>query len=267
MKAAAYLPFFLGVAALLPLGAAAQTKVTLASIPESIPAVKPDGTISTPDRPGFRVEVLRAAGKACNASVEFQPVPWQRVLEMVKNGAVDGGFSASWSEERASYGVFPLKNGVPDPARAMKGYSYSLYVHPESRLSWDGKAIGGSERKVIVERGSAGVSLAGRLGLEPVEASGYANMVRMLAEKRAHGLVAVDVHVEKVLVDNPKLAASIRELQPPLEAKHGYVMFGKAFYQANKAVADCMWKSIGDIRAKPSYRELVRSYNNGEFVE
>lgn len=257
----------LAVAALVTGEADAQTRVMLATIPESIPAVRPDGTISTPDRPGFRVEVLRAAGKACGATVEFFPAPWQRVLESVKTGAVDGGFSASWSEERAAYGVFPMKNGAPDPALAMKGYTYSLFVHPQSPLSWDGQAISGSNRKVIVERGSAGIAIAKKFGLEPVEASGYANMVKMLAEKRAGGLVAVDVHVERVLADNPQLAAKIKELEPALESKHGYLMFGKAFYQTNKSLADCLWKNIGEIRAKPAYKDLVRSYNNGEFVE
>ena len=256
-----------GLSGLFASPVAAQTRMSLVTIPESIPAVRPDGSISTPDRPGFRVEVLRAAGKSCNATVSFVPAPWQRAMELVKSGTVDGAFSASWSEERETFGAFPVKNGTPDPAKAMKGYSYSLFVHPDSKLRWDGKAVTGSERKVIVERGSAGIALATRLGLEPVEASGYANMVRMLVEKRAQGLVAVDVHVDRVLADDPRLGSSVKELQPALEAKHGYVMFGKPYYQANKALVECFWKSLAEIRAKPAYKELVRSYNNGEFVE
>lgn len=261
--ALAFIPLLVAIS---PAGA--QTKMTLVTIPEAIPAVRPDGTITTPDRPGFRVEILRAAGRQCGLSVGFMPVPWQRALELVKTGSADGAFSASWSEERAVYGVFPRRaSGEPDPAKAMKGYTYSLFVHPESRITWNGKTISGSDRRVIVERGSAGVGLATKLGMEPLEVSGYLNMVRMLAEKRAQGMVAIDTHAERVLADNPKLAASVREVQPALDARHGYVMVGKEYYKANTAAVECFWKALAEIRSKPGYQELVKSYNNGEFLE
>lgn len=246
----------------------AQVRVTLATIPESIPAIRPDGSQNSNERPGFRVEVLRAAGKTCGTTVNFMPVPWQRALELVKSGSVDGAFSASWSPERAAFGAFPLRNGVIDPTKAMKGYTYNLYVHPGSRLTWDGKAVStNGGRKVIVERGSAGAELATRLGLEAVPVSGYLNMVRMLAERRADGLIGIDVHVEKQLAESPPLAASVKEVTPPLEARHGYVMFSKAFHTAHTALAECMWGALADIRSKPAYRELVKSYQNGEFAE
>lgn len=258
----------LGLLTLAAQVSTAQVRITLATIPESIPAVRPDGSLNPNERPGFRVEVLRAAGKTCGTTVNFMPVPWQRALELVKSGSVDGAFSASWSEERATFGAFPLRNGAPDPSKAMKGYTYNLYVHPGSRMNWDGKAISASGgRKVIVERGSAGVDLATRLGLEPVPVAGYANMVRMLAERRADGLIGIDVHVEKQLAESPQLAPNVKEVTPPLEARHGYVMFSKTFHAAHAALAECMWKALGDIRSKPAYRELVKSYQNGEFAE
>ena len=250
--------------------AGAQVRITLAAIPEAIPAVRPDGSLNPNERPGFRVEVLRAAGKTCGTTVNFMPVPWQRALELVKSSSVDGAFSASWSEERATFGAFPMRNGVPDPAKAMRGYTYNLYVHPASRLGWDGKALTaptGSSRKVIVERGSAGVDLAARLGLEPVQVSGYANMVRMLAERRADGLVGIDVNVERQLAESPQLTPQVKEVTPPLETRHGYVMFSKTFYAGQPALSECMWKALADIRSKPAYRELVKSYQNGEFSE
>ncbi|GAA5172016.1 hypothetical protein GCM10025770_37610 [Viridibacterium curvum] len=241
--------------------------MTLATIPESIPAMTTDGTMTNPDRPGFRVEILRSAGNQCGVSVNFVTAPWRRVLEQVKTEAVDGAFSASWSAERAQYGVFPLKGGVPDPARAMKGYSYILYLHPESKLSWNGRTVEGSNRKVIVERGAAGVDIAIKLGLEPLENTGYATMLRMLARRRAEGLIAIESHVNEILAANPELVAEVKAQQPPLESLYGYVMFNKGFYQANTALVECFWKALGDIRSKPAYRELVKSYNDGKFLE
>ena len=65
-------------------------RITLASTPEAIPAVQPDGSIVTPERPGYRVEVLRSAGRQCGADVKFAAVPWKRALDMVRNGGADG---------------------------------------------------------------------------------------------------------------------------------------------------------------------------------
>lgn len=243
--------------------------ITLATIPNRIPAVRPDGRIDNPERPGFRVEILRSAGKQCGVGVNFAPVPWVRALDMVKNGGADAAFSSSYTAERATYGAYPLRNGVPDTKKAMNASTYRLYVHPDSRLAWDGKVVTGQmpDKKVLVESGSAAVDMAIQAGLEPLEVGRYSNMVRMLAEKRAAGMVAIDTHIEDILAKNPQLATRIKRQGPPFGFVHGYVMFAKPFYTANTELVECFWKALGEIRAKPSYETLVKSYNNGRFIE
>lgn len=44
-------------------------------------------------------------------------------------------------------------------------------------------------------------------------------------------------------------------------------MFSQPFHAANASVVECFWRVLADIRSQPAYRELVRSYNHGEFVE
>ena len=237
------------------------------STPDSIPGVLPDGQIANPARPGLRVELLRKAGAQCGVQVRFSLAPWARALGLVKAGRVEGAFSTSYSEERSVYGVFPQANGKLDPSRAMKGYTYSLYVHPESTLGWDGKAVSGTERQVIVERGSAASEIAIRLGLDPIEVPGYRNMVLMLAAKRAEGMIGIDTYIDKALEADATLDGRIRALSPPLAAKHGFVMFSRAFYAQHTELAECFWNALREIRAQPAYRELVKSYNNGVFEE
>lgn len=244
-------------------------RITLASTPEAIPAVQADGAIMTPERPGFRVEVLRSAGKQCGADVKFAPVPWKRALDMVRNGGADGAFSASFSEERAAFAAYPLKSGLPDTKKAMKSYGYSLYVSADSELNWDGKAVTGSgqNRKLLVEADSFGATLVAQIGLEPMPVSNYKSMVRMVAEKRAPGMVGIDTTVEQILAGDPTLATRIKKLQPPVGIQHAYVIFAKTFYAQNLALVECFWTALAEIRSKPAYQDLVKSYNGGKFIE
>lgn len=249
--------------------ASSQTphSMVLASTPDSIPAVKANGKITTPERPGLRVELLRSAGKQCGVEVEFLAMPWVRALALVKSGRIAGAFSSSFSEERAEYGVYPMANNKPDPSRAMKGYTYTLYVHTDSPLRWNGKTVTGADRHVIVERGSAAVELALKLDLKPVEVTGYQNLVPMLAAKRAPGMIGIESYVKTALALRPAWESQIQALSPPLEDKYGYVMFGRAYYTQHQALVECYWNALRDIRSKPTYRRLVESYNDGRFIE
>jgi len=119
--------------------ASVQVRIMLATIPASMPAVRLDGSIPPGERPGFRVEVLRAAAKSGGATVNIVSVPWLRALDLVKTGTIDGAFSTSWSQERSMFGVFTMRNGTPDPLPAMKGYTCELCVHPGSSLKGDGQ--------------------------------------------------------------------------------------------------------------------------------
>lgn len=258
-----------GAASVVMAETGAVKSITLSTIPNRIPAVRPDGSIETPERPGYRVEILRRAGKQCGVDVNFAPVPWPRALEMVKTGGAHGAFYSSYSEERTAYGAYPMKNGVPDTQRAMNSYTYSLYVHPDSKLVWDGRVatVRGSDRKILVERDSVAVKMVTQAGLEPVEIARYPNMVHMLAEKRAEGMLAIDQNAEEVVASDPQLATQVRKLGPPYQTVYGYVMFAKPFYAANTELVECFWTALGEIRRKPDYEALVRSYNNGRFIE
>jgi hypothetical protein len=50
-------------------------------------------------------------------------------------------------------------------------------------------------------------------------------------------------------------------------ASGGYVMSGQPCFAAHRERVECFWSALGDIRSTPAYRELVKSYNHGLFVE
>jgi len=246
------------------LGGSHQRTLLLATVPDSSPAVLTDGQHVMTDRPGYRAELLQQAARQCKATVRFTLAPWQRVLYMVEHGEADGAFASSYTAERAAYGVYPMKDGVPDPAKAVKGYAYSLFVHSGSAMTWDGKTVGGQDKRVVVERGSVGADVARNVGLEPFEIGTTDKLVRMVAEKHVGGVVGIASNIRAEIKGSPDLAGRVKELTPPLGAKFGYVMFSKSFHAEQKELVDCFWNAIGELRATTAYKEMVKSYTNGK---
>lgn len=241
------------------LAATAPVRLVLVSTPKHNAEMRVvDGRLE--DRPGHQIDLLREAGKRCGAAVEFQFFPWQRALLMVEHGEADGAFSSSYDPQRTIYGVYPMADGKPDASRALKGYSYSLYVPRDSGPTWDGRAVVGADGKVVVERGASVIPRVGELGLSYVEVADNETMLRMVAGKRVAAAAVMTAAADTLLAELPELAAAVTKREPPLEEKFGYVMLSKTFYASHPDVAECFWMAIRDIRATPQHAELVRSY-------
>ncbi|MBX9633658.1 MAG: transporter substrate-binding domain-containing protein [Magnetospirillum sp.] len=211
-------------------------------------------------RPGYQAELIVEAGRRCGADIEFQFVPWQRALLLVKNGGADGAFSSSYDDERAAYAAYPMADGKPDSSRALKGYSYSLYAQRDGGPNWDGRSIGGADRIVAVERGSSIIPRITELGLSYVEVADNLTMLRMVAGKRVGAAAMITSVADAMLADSQDLAASVTKREPMIESKFGYVMLSKSFYASHQGVAECFWTAIREIRATPQHAELIRSY-------
>lgn len=208
------------------------------------------------ERPGHHAELILEAGKRCGAQVEFRFAPWQRALLLLKSGDGDGAFSSSYEPERTAYGVYPMVNGRPDTTRALKDYSYSLYVPRD----WESQPVSSSGRPVAVERGAAIVHRLDELGLAHIEAADNDTMLHMVAGKRVAGAALITAVADAALAGSAELQASVAKLEPALETRYGYVMVSKAFYAAHGDVAECLWTKLRDIRATPAYAERVKSY-------
>ncbi|WP_432454484.1 substrate-binding periplasmic protein [Agarivorans sp. QJM3NY_29] len=212
------------------------------------------------DRPGYRAELLLQAGERCGVEIKFLLVPWKRALLLVEYGGADAAYSSSYKSERAVYGAYPMKDGLPDPERAVRGYFYQLFTLKQSDLKWDGEKISGPRTRIAVERGSAGIDIVKRLGLKPLEFNDEQQMLDMLVAKRVDGVVAIGGNVQSVIAFAPLLARQIKILQPALKSKLGYLMFSKNFYFEHTALTECIWNAIGNIRQSADYKALVQSY-------
>ena len=241
--------------------AAEPVPMVLATTPKYTDEIRVvDGNLATA-RPGHHAELMQDAGKRCGAAITFRFLPWQRALLEVRNGDIDGAFSASYDPERATYGAYPLADGKPDPSRALKGYSYSLYVRHDSGLNWDGRTVGGAELPIAVERGASIIPRVRDLGLASVEIADNTTMLRMVAGGgRVAAAALITPAADAILDKTPELRATVVKLEPPLEDKFGYVMLSKPFQGRHPALAECFWTMLRDIRQTPEHAERVKSY-------
>lgn len=213
------------------------------------------------DHPGHLAELLIEAGTRCGAAVRFRFVPWQRALAEVRNGDSDGAFSSSFDKDRQRYGVYPMAGDGVDTTRALKGYSYSLYVPRENGPSWNGQSVSGDGNMTIaVERGASVIARLDQLGLPHVEVADNATMLRMVAGGRVPAAAIISSAADSLLAESRELRELVVKRALPVEEKYGYVMLSKPFYAAHADVAECLWDKIRDIRATPQYAERVRFY-------
>ncbi len=71
---------------------------------------------------------LKAVATALDAEIVLTPLPWKRCLSRVSSGQMDAAIKMSYSVERATtVGVYPMREGKPDPAKRLLTESYSLY--------------------------------------------------------------------------------------------------------------------------------------------
>ncbi|MCA1909043.1 MAG: transporter substrate-binding domain-containing protein [Magnetospirillum sp.] len=236
-------------------------QMVLATTPKYTDEIRAvDGSLAA-NRPGHHAELMLQAGKQCGATLTFRFLPWQRALLEVKNGDIDGAFSSSYTPERATYGVYPLADGKPDPTRALKGYSYSLYVRYDARLDQDSHAITGPDRTVAVERGASVIPRLRDQGLIPVEIADNTTMLRMVAAGGRVAAAALMTEAADAILDTtPDLRNMIVKVEPPLEDKFGYVMLSKQFHSRHPAMSECFWTAMRDIRQTAEHAERIKSY-------
>ncbi|MCC0088336.1 hypothetical protein ACEUAC_20480 [Aeromonas veronii] len=85
---------------------------------------------------------LKAVATALDAEIVLTPLPWKRCLSRVSSGQMDAAIKMSYSVERATtVGVYPMREGKPDPAKRLLTESYSLYQLKGGKSQWDGTTL------------------------------------------------------------------------------------------------------------------------------
>lgn len=221
------------------------------------PIVYGSGTTIDPDKPSLIVEMLRMVGARLGVDFQFQRVPWARGLFMVETGQADAIFAASFNEDRARYGAYPMRDGHPDGERQIYLQSYSLFVRRGSGVRFTGQSITGLGKAVGVQNGFAVAEMLEKMGVVlDMEPNPRSNLLK-LAAGRIDAYAEIDTLAEEALKADPNLSTRIEKLAPPLRTTSYYLMVSKVFQQAHPDLVERIWDGIAEVRASNAYRDLA----------
>ena len=201
---------------------------------------------------GACAEIAVGAFNTMGVEVEFQRVPWTRVLKSVQNKTVDGGLCATKSAERESYTIYPDEH--------LLNYDSTLFVRVDSEIEvFDAATLVGRSFATVKGYAFGGADQALiDYGMVRREANNRDSLLKILMAGR------VDMVLDSTLplqVDAERLALNdqIRALKPSVSLAPGYIMFSKK--DGHDALVAEFTKALVAFKATDEYRDIAARYN------
>lgn len=204
---------------------------------------------------GLNIVLLEMVAAKSKIDLKLESMTWKRCLAEIENGHVDGGFGASYKDERAQYAVYPTENGKLDSTRRIRNDTYSLYRIKGNTVDWDGKKFSNLAGVVGAQSGYSIVGDLQKLGVETDDGARpcEVNMQKLIAG-RIQAFAALTLEADQTLKTNREFAAKIEKIKTPLADKPYFVIFGKSYYNNNRKTVEDFWNMIGAVRNSAAYQ-------------
>jgi polar amino acid transport system substrate-binding protein len=177
----------------------------------------------------------------------FVELPWQRCLNEVRAGRIDGLLSLGWTEERAKWYTFPPHAGQPHDKLALFDVPYFIYVLQDSAVRWDGQQFHGLQYGLITFKGYvAEQRLRDLNALAPLDLD-ISQAVDLLVNRRVDGYVIPPGTTAQQFSQHPKFA-QVRQLAIPLLQMPLYLAFATQYCQVKTEVCERVWTHLAAQR-------------------
>lgn len=207
---------------------------------------------------GLNYVLLERVARAVGVRFTYDAMSWTRCLALLRAGAVDGAFAASYKAERVEYGAYP-GGATPDAGKRLHLDRYLVLRRKGERATWDGKAFKDVGGRVGIQ---LGYSVAEQLQQLGVAVDDGAQTPDALVRKVAAGHVAMAAMLEgeaqAILAADAALAARVEILPAPLVEKPYYLMLSHALTQSEPALARSIWQAIETVRRSRDYQREER---------
>ena len=201
-----------------------------------------------PENPGRVVDMLKSLEQAIpGTEIEFVRLPWKRCLKYLDWGKVDGIFNASFIPSRLQNGVYPMKDGLPDPSKQLVTISYGIYTLEHSPMSWDGEKFFQLNGLVGVNRGFSVIPDLQKMGISVEEVDSVSQNFLKLKLGRIKAVLAQNVTAQSVLKKDKRFKG-IKKLAIPFKTKPYYLMLSHQFVKKHPKISERIWKEIQKIR-------------------
>ncbi len=206
--------------------------------------------------PGTYVEFLRTLERKMNIRIEIVRYPWKRCLSFLEKGEIDGVISASYKKEREKIGVYPMRDGRPDPSRRFESGDYYLFVQKGSNTHWDGERFTHLDGVVNVQLGFSIVDFLQKRKITVNEVATPQKAFELLSS--GHGKAAA-VHsiIGNVLLEKYK---NLRRIETPLVSKPYYLLMSHQIYNKSPMFVEKLWDKVGEIFFSPKLETINKRY-------
>lgn len=185
--------------------------------------------------------------------------PWKRCLSDAREGAVDLIMAVSYTADRSAYLRYPMKEGLPDAAQALRHDAYSLLVPAQAEVQWDGLHLqlpGG--RLVGVQSGYSVALNVKALGYLPDESSRTAlGTLERLLKGQVQAAVVQRSEALYLMRSQPELARRLRVLEPELTVRVYYLGAARAFADGQPDRWAALQQAAVAVRNTPEYQRAL----------
>lgn len=214
---------------------------------------------------GLDFELLREFERHSRWRVDLQVLSGRRRFVELQMGRADATVGLSHTPDRALYLRYPMLDGQPNPALALRTEAYWLYARPGAEVHWDGQQLrlpaGG---KVAAQAGHSVVHWLREQGHPVEEGPRNADQVLQAVAGGAVPTAAVLAGEGEALRRTHPALAELRRIEPALVTRPYFVVFSSTFAQQHEAQLPQLWHQFAiAARRNPAYalaaRELQRS--------
>lgn len=219
-------------------------------------------TDQSPAGPGLLLELIQAAAKQANLSLEFQRQPWKRCILQLQQGQSDGIFAAIWQPERDSWGQFPGRDTQSD-APVQRHYrlwqvDYPIIAHRDGTLGWDGAQFSGTRNGLSAPLGYVANQQLDALGVLAKPTYSAEIALKLVAHERLDGYV-LERQIARHYIRTLGLQTQLVLLPKPLLNADWYLPLSHQFYRQHPEVAQRFWQALAEQREARS-AELSKRY-------
>lgn len=212
-------------------------------------------------KPGVTLELLRLVEKRLGIRFSFKRVPWKRGLFLLQNNEADGLFHASYKPSRETIGVYPKKDGDPDPSRALFTQSYVLYKRAGSPLRWDGKALSPTPQSIGSVLDYSIAADLRQMGYHVEEARDLRVNFDKLVNGRIDAFAGLQDMSDAFRKTDAEAYRDVVKLRPPLSTKPYYLLLSRGFVRQNPELSERIWDTIRREKASAAFTAIVSRYH------
>ncbi|MFZ6861970.1 substrate-binding periplasmic protein [Undibacterium sp. Ji67W] len=213
---------------------------------------------------GLNFLMLNQVSSKLGIKFKYISYPWNRCMMEIKNGRVDGAFTASYVTERLDMGRYPMtREGIPDTDKRMMSESYFLYRLKNSKVDWDGKKFSNLNGLIGVTISASVVGPLKNLGVNVEEVSGKTEILfDMLMYGRLQGVITF-TQVGDFMMRSPQYQDKFEKVPTPFVSKPYYLMLSHQMYANYPTLANQIWGNIAEVRESSAYKKAEQEANSG----